>query len=132
MKGLWSDREKSLHINVLELKAVFLALKGFKDRCQNQTVLVATDNSIVVAYINKRGGTHSADICSAVENHDMVPSLQNNPTGQAHSSVPECDGQHTAQVESEPMNRMVFKQICQKWFTPHADLFVSSPRPTCM
>ena len=53
-KGLWSDREKRLHINVLELKAVSLALRDFKDQCQNQTVLVATDNSTVVAYINKQ------------------------------------------------------------------------------
>ena len=63
-KGLWSDREKRLHINVLELKAVSLALRDFKDQCQNQTVLVATDNSTVVAYINKQGGTHSAEMCA--------------------------------------------------------------------
>ena len=42
-----------LHIKVLELKAVSLALQSFKDQCENQTVLVATDNSTVVAYINK-------------------------------------------------------------------------------
>ena len=54
-KGLWSDQEKRLHINVLELKAVSLALRRFKDQCQNQTVLVATDISTVVAYINKQG-----------------------------------------------------------------------------
>ena len=53
-KGLWSDREKRLHIYVLELKAVSLALRDFKDQCQNQTVLVATDNSTVVAYINNK------------------------------------------------------------------------------
>ena len=63
-KGLWSDWEKRLHINVLELKAVSLALRNFKDQCQNQTVLVATDNSTVVAYINKQGGTHSAEMCA--------------------------------------------------------------------
>ena len=63
-KGLWSDREKRLHINILELKAVSLALRDFKDQCQNQTVLVVTDNSTVVAYINKQGGTHSAEMCS--------------------------------------------------------------------
>ena len=44
--------EKRLHINVPELKAVSLALRKFKDQCQNQTVLVATDNSTGVAYIN--------------------------------------------------------------------------------
>ena len=57
-KGLWSEQEKRLHINVLELKAVSLALRDFKDQCQNQTVLVATDNSTVVAYINKLSSFH--------------------------------------------------------------------------
>ena len=33
---------KRLHINVLELKAVSLALRSFKDQCQNQTVLQET------------------------------------------------------------------------------------------
>ena len=59
-KGLSSDQEKRLHINALQLKAVSLALQRFKD---HQTVLVATDNSTVVAYINKQGGTHSAEMC---------------------------------------------------------------------
>ena len=64
-KGLWPDREKRLHINVL--KAVSLALQRFKDQCQNQTVFVATDNSTVVAYINKQGRTHSAEMCALWE-----------------------------------------------------------------
>ena len=45
---------KRLHIYVLELKAVSLALRDFKDQCQNQTVLVAMYNSTVVAYINNK------------------------------------------------------------------------------
>ena len=47
-KGLCSDRKKRLHINVLELKAVSLALRRFKDQCQNQTVLVATDTALEI------------------------------------------------------------------------------------
>ena len=62
-QALWSDREKRLHMNILELKAVSLALRSFKDQCQNLTVLVATDYSTVVAYLNKQGGTHSAEMC---------------------------------------------------------------------
>ena len=38
------------------LKAVFLALKEFQSFCCNKTVLIATDNTTVVAYINKEGG----------------------------------------------------------------------------
>ena len=41
-KGMWSDSEKRLHINVLVLEAVSQALKGFKDQCQNQCWLLRT------------------------------------------------------------------------------------------
>ena len=107
-KGLWSEREKRLHINVLELKAVSLALRDFKDQCQNQTVLVATDNSTVVAYINKQGGNSlSRDVRSPVENHDLVPSLPYNIESQAHSRVSECDGRPPIQIQPSAVNRMV-------------------------
>ena len=55
-RGTWSLPESKLHINHLELKAVFLALKEFQDLCSNNIVLVAADNTTVVAYINKEGG----------------------------------------------------------------------------
>ena len=46
-RGTWSLPESKLHINNLELKAVFMALKQFQDLCEN---------TIVIAYINKEGG----------------------------------------------------------------------------
>ena len=118
-KGLWSDREKRLHINVLELKAVSLALRNFKDQCQNQTMLVATDNSTVVASINKQGGTHSAEMCALLWKimtwcHHCHITLK-------ARHVPECDGRTSVQVKPTEwsLHLQVFKQICQKWFTPH-------------
>ena len=96
---------KSLYINIVELKAVFLALKQFKDQCQNQTMLVAADNS--ASLYKQKGRNPRGDVCSPVENHDLVRSLQNNATSQAHSSVPKCDGRLTLQVISNSINRMV-------------------------
>ena len=58
VSGNWTDQEKLLHINVLELKAVFLALKSFQNRILDKRVLIATDNATVVSYLNKQGGTH--------------------------------------------------------------------------
>ena len=52
-RGTWSLPESKLHINHLELKAVFLALKEFRTLVCNKTVLIATDYTTVVAYINK-------------------------------------------------------------------------------
>ena len=54
-RGSWSVLESKLHINYLELKAVFLALKEFQDLCVDKIVLVATDNTTVVAYIGRKG-----------------------------------------------------------------------------
>ena len=54
-RGSWSVPESKLHINYLELKAVFLALKEFQDLCVDKIVLVATDHTTVVSYINKEG-----------------------------------------------------------------------------
>ena len=105
-KGLWSDREKRLHINVLELKAVSVGLRDFKDQCQNQTVLVATDNSTVVAYINKQGGTHSAEMCALLWKI-MTWCHHYHIESQAHPRVPECDGRPAVQVQPSAVNRMV-------------------------
>ena len=56
VSGLWSDTEKNLHINVLELKAVFLAIRSFQSHLLNKRVLGASDNVTVVSYLNKQGG----------------------------------------------------------------------------
>ena len=48
-RGSRSLPESKLHINYVELKAVFLALKEFQDLCTDQIVLVATDNTTVVS-----------------------------------------------------------------------------------
>ena len=41
-----------------------LALKEFQDLCSNKIVLVATDNTTVVSYINKEGGIRSGPLCT--------------------------------------------------------------------
>jgi len=48
--------ERSLHINVLELKAALFSLKMFsKDLC-NARVLLRLDNTTAIAYISRMGG----------------------------------------------------------------------------
>ena len=62
--GTWLFPESKLHINYLELKAVFLTLKEFQDLCLNKIVVIATDNTTVVTYINKEGGMRSGPLCA--------------------------------------------------------------------
>lgn len=58
-QGEWSQEEKSLHINILELRAVRLALIHLQENFQGHHVLVQTDNTVTKAYINCQGGTRS-------------------------------------------------------------------------
>ena len=66
--GLWTEDQSRLHINVLEMKAIFLSLTRAVHKVKNSTVLVSTDNTTVVAYIRHQGGTHSTDLSEEVWN----------------------------------------------------------------
>ena len=92
VRGTWSLPESKLHINHLELKAVFLALKEFQDLCSNNIVLVATDNTTVVAYINKEGGDEvGTSLCPSVENPDLVYQETGNTQSSTHLRPVKCD-----------------------------------------
>ena len=56
-QGLWTQEEQQRHINTLELKAVFFAVKAFIKTYQKVPVHLKFDNSTTVSYISKMGGT---------------------------------------------------------------------------
>ena len=62
--GRWNEEEASLHINVLELKAILFGLKSFckQDRLH---VRVFTDNTTALAYVKHMGGVRS-ELCNEV------------------------------------------------------------------
>ncbi len=59
VRGVWTPAQCRLHINHLELLATLLALKHFQPVLTGHHVLIRTDNTTVVSYINKQGGTSS-------------------------------------------------------------------------
>ena len=62
--GRWSPLEAKDRINVLELKAAFLATKTFLKHHSNITVCLRMDNTTAVAHINNKGGTRSPQLVS--------------------------------------------------------------------
>jgi ribonuclease HI len=59
VSGVWEDCHLEEHINLLEMRAVILSLRHFQEVIQRQSLLIATDNTTVVAYLQNQGGTHS-------------------------------------------------------------------------
>ena len=63
--GHWLDKELEQHINVLELKAAYFALRSFcKDKFDIHVRLMM-DNTTAIAYVNNMGGTKSS-ICNKI------------------------------------------------------------------
>ena len=67
--GRWSPLWSARYINVLELRAVRLALLHFLQYLEGRHVLVRSDNTTVVAYINNQGGLRSLHL------HEMTREL---------------------------------------------------------
>jgi hypothetical protein len=66
-QGLWTGEQLMWHINLLEMKAVSLALEAFLPRLPTGVILVRTDNSSVVSYVNHQGGTVSGALSLQAE-----------------------------------------------------------------
>ena len=64
--GRWTENQSQLHINMLEMMAIRLALKQAKTFIHHSCIMISTDNTTVVSYINKQGGTHSPNLCIRV------------------------------------------------------------------
>ena len=61
--GIWEPHLQGSHINILELQAAFNALRLFCSLIRKKHVLIHSDNSTVVAYINHQGSMHSPRLC---------------------------------------------------------------------
>ena len=130
-RGVWSEVESQLHINFLELKAVFLALKSFEPLCLNQIVLVATDNTTVVAYINKQGGMKSGSLCALLwrllswcHPRGIVLRARHNP-GRLNVIADKLS-RHNQVIQTEwCLSQQVFNRLCSNWGQPQIDLFAT-------
>ena len=63
VSGVCSDQEKLLHINLLEMKALFLGLQAFREEVIGHHVTAMCDSTTVVGYVNKQGVTVYRALC---------------------------------------------------------------------
>ena len=57
--GRWLEDQSQLHICMLEKMAIRFALIKALKSIHHSCVMISTNNTTVVSYINKQGGTHS-------------------------------------------------------------------------
>ena len=132
VSGVWQLSERNLHINILELKAVFLALKHFQGQLRQKIVLVSSDNSTVFSYINKEGRTHSFEMCAlmwrilAWSNAREIQITARHIPGNLNVIADSLSRRDKAIQTEWSLHPQIFQEICQVWHKPVVDLFATS------
>ena len=131
VSGQWSGESLSWHINVQEMEAVILAMSHWQSRMQNPVVLVASDNSTVVSYINKQGGTRSLSLTMQVRRlllwcHANVIQLRARHIPGKMNVLADSLSRAGQILPTEwSLSPRVFRALCQLWESPLVDLFAT-------
>ena len=130
VSGTWTIVEARAHINLLELWAVEKALIWFESRVMGRNILVQSDNSTVVAYVNRQGGTRSRSLCvSALR---LIAWCRDRGIILSAVHIPGvvnllADDLSRGMSGSEwILNRQVVRSIFRTYYLPEIDLFASS------
>jgi ribonuclease HI len=129
-QGLWSTQESTLHINVLEMRAVLLAIEQLEP-APGSVLLVATDNSTVVAYVNKQGGLRSSQLWhetrllfSLLESRDLSLRARHIP-GRLNVIADQLSRQGQILPTEWSLHPDIVRTVFQHWSPPLLDLFAT-------
>ncbi|CAL8074233.1 unnamed protein product [Orchesella dallaii] len=133
--GFWSEEQTKCHINELELMAVLYGLKTFINS-KSVNVLIRSDSTTAISYINKYGG------CRSVKCHDIAAMIwkwcEDRDIWLFASYISTNDNViadmcSRVQVDSSEfkLSEYYFKNICSRFFVPKIDLFASIATRQC-
>jgi hypothetical protein len=136
VQGSWDLPDLRSHINVLELRAVRRVIYHYRHQLRGRTVLCQTDNTTVLAYINKQGGTKSNDMClEAIEFWELCIQFQITPTA---IHLPGVKNQLADLLSRRRVNQnewslkpLIAHQIFQTLGIPDIDLFATFRNKKC-
>lgn len=129
--GKWNDVEQKLHINVLEMKAIEIALKSFQTKLKNKHVKIMCDNTTAICYLQSFGGSKSM-ICNDIANRIWAWCKENNMwlticfiPSKLNSSA-DFWSRHFDDSKEWMLNKSTFNDLTQKFnIKPAIDLFAS-------
>ena len=137
VQGIWSEEELDYHINVLEMLAARRTLDHFKDQLRNRSVMLSSDNSTTVSYLQRQGGTKSLTLFRMTQ--EMYLWLLDNRITLYCKHVPGklnvVADQLSRAGEILPtewsLNNRVLERIWLLWERPLVDLFATRLTTSC-
>lgn len=128
--GLWSLEEQRNHINYLELKAVLLGLQSLCSVINGKHILVQSDNTTTVSYINAMGGIKSIpcnDMATIIWEWCIQRNIWLSATHIPGSDNIQADKESRALRDSTEwsLSQEAFNAIHDRWGPFDIDLFAS-------
>ena len=131
ISGTWTRTDHKLHISCLELKAVISSLQHWDPVLQGHQVMIATDNSTIVSYINKQGGTRSPTLLRLTVDLFLWLEAQNIIVRARH--IPGClnvIAGHLSRLNKPILTEWslhpeIVKRIFRLWGTPEVNMFAT-------
>ncbi|MDJ0933744.1 MAG: hypothetical protein QNJ43_26440 [Breoghania sp.] len=130
-QGEWSADDRLLSINALELLAVLRALQADPPFWKGKQILVASDNTTAVSYINRQGGTHSMilmditqDLFALVLDLEMTIRARHIP-GRLNRTADLLSRADQVVNTEWTLNRQVAAQLWTVWGKPTIDLMAT-------
>ena len=130
-RGRWSFQESQLHINLLELKAILLALQALCNHMQNRHIKILCDNTTAVSYIRNMGGTKSCS-CNDITreifmwciDRELTLSISHLP-GKLNTEADRASREfHNSNTEWS-LDQTAFNELKSKLGEPDVDMFAS-------
>lgn len=130
VNGPWSGRERTLFINVLEMRAVINSLIALQPQ-ERTLILVASDNRTVVSYVNRMGGTKSWSMME--ETYDLFSLCIQKDWRIRARYIPghlNCIADQLSRT-GQPLptewslNPLALERIFRTWHRPQLDLFAT-------
>ena len=135
-QGLWKEEDKLLHINVLEMRAIREVLQLIELQ-QGEAILIATDNTTVVSYINRMGGTRSWSLWKETKELFNI-AVKNNLTlkarhipGRLNVIADQLSREGLILLTEWSLHQEVADALFEKWGQPNLDLFATRYNNKC-
>ena len=130
VSGFWSEDEASFHINVLETKAVVFAFQSLFRSVSGVDILIRSDSTTTVSYINNFGGARSPVITDVIFQFYELCLVQNLRVRATHvcgrlntraDALSRRPREHSYSLPSS-----LFSLLCDHFsILPYVDLFAS-------
>lgn len=129
-QGKWLVSEANLHINAKELLAVLFGLKSLCNQVSNTVILILSDNTTTVSYVNNMGGITSKS-CNRVA-HLIWSWCESQGNWLIAAHIPGKDNDIADGLSRNFSNNVdwqlsdeIFRIICTRFGTPSVDLFAN-------